>query len=709
MADLESSRHVDVRRPVGGADLRALLDRPGVATFGGVYDGLSAMLAERAGFDGLWISGLGVSAAHGVPDASVLQLPEFLAAARVVANTSSLPTIADCDAGFGDPNVLRRTAQLYAEAGVGGVSIEDKVLPKRNSFRDGHQLADPGHHAARLAIMRQAAADPDFVLVARLESLIAGAPMSDALDRAELYAEAGADVILIHSKAIDSHEVDMFCREWQARGGVTPLAAMPTMYPDTTAAQLSSVGIKLVIYANQALRASVAAMETAMAAITRDGSSMGIESTVAPVADILALIGSADAEECESWFDLVADSYRAGFAARRSPLVAADADAAPAGVAPTPAALARPRGAVRVEQPLGKEPVVDRLGWISRLQIAVSYYCNLHCEHCYVPEENRDEYKTKLEPDQLEIPQILGFMDHLIGSYGLERISVTGGEALLNKVWPRTRPVVEHGLRNGLEVQLNTSGSGQVPISEVVDLVAETGGRLVLHVSLDGIDQEQVNAFRGHSRAMQWALRTIREAVDGGLKVQIRYTATEGNLADTLPCYDLVEEIGVEEFVVKPMFAAGVARENEELIATIGPVLDLQRELLAASIGRSTKLVLPEPVYVPPTEFPAEANVRTIQCACGTESLYLSTDGALFPCTYLVGAGDADDWIVGNIKDPGFDFDAVWADPSTWTEFREAEKHGTCTAQNVSHRTMGLDESEPSEQFVSMRASGSMA
>jgi MoaA/NifB/PqqE/SkfB family radical SAM enzyme len=349
---------------------------------------------------------------------------------------------------------------------------------------------------------------------------------------------------------------------------------------------------------------------------------------------------------------------------------------------------------------------------IDRLQIAVSYHCNLRCEHCYVPELYRTEYGELLESDELSVEEITGFVDHLVDRYGLRRVSVTGGEALLNKVWPRTRAVVEHALARGLEVQLNTSGAGQVPIEQVAAVVAGSTEQLLLHVSLDGVDEQKVNAFRGHGHAMQWALRTIREAVARGLRVQLRYTVTEANLDDTVPCYDLASELGVDEFAVKPMFAAGTARENQDqLIDTTDRVRLLQEALLDASVGaRRTRLVLPEPVYVDPAAIPAEANFRRIECICGVESLYLSTNGDLMPCSYIVGTGEDLALTMGNIRDADFDFDAAWLDSTVWSEFQDAPRAANCTAQNVAQRALRDDAAESVVVLTSRRsgaASGS--
>src|SRR5262249_3585979 len=105
------------------------------------------------------------------------------------------------------------------------------------------------------------------------------------------------------------------------------------------------------------------------------------------------------------------------------------------------------------------DPIVFR-----HLRLCVSFYCNLHCEHCYVPEDYRDQYKRLLEPSQLSTAEIIDFIDLLIDRYFLRKLSLTGGEPLLNVAFPRSKAVLAHANRRGLQVQLNTGGFGQVQI-----------------------------------------------------------------------------------------------------------------------------------------------------------------------------------------------------------------------------------------------------
>lgn len=329
----------------------------------------------------------------------------------------------------------------------------------------------------------------------------------------------------------------------------------------------------------------------------------------------------------------------------------------------------------------------DRAGskpMLEHMRIAVSYYCSLRCQHCYVPELNRTKYKKLLEHSQLSLDEIKAFVDLLVAECGLSKVSITGGEAMLRVVWPRTAAVLRHALDRGLVVQLNTSGSGQIGMDEVAEVCGDELSNLTVQLSLDGIDDEQVDRFRGRKGAMRRAVKTLDDSVALGVSVQTRFTMTQDNCDDAVGCYDFIDDHGAHSFHIKPMFAAGTARENTGILMdSQEPVRAIQWQLLERSVGRHAALGLPEPVYVREDEFPAGANAYVIKCACGSGSGYLSTNGDIYPCTYLVGAPDDRAWVLGNIRDPDFDFVGTWAKPDTYASFRNAPRDENCTAQNV--------------------------
>lgn len=265
----------------------------------GAHDGLTAILIERAGFDAIWAGGLTICTSAGVPDAGLLTMTEMLAVAAQMRQASRLPIVADVDCGFGDLNVIGRMTRLYESAGIDAVCIEDKQYPKRNSFRDGNVIEDPERFARKLAVAKSAQRTEEFVVIARLESLIVGESVAQAIDRARLYRSAGADALVIHSKQKDDAMIAEFCRAWRAADRQTPLIAIPTTYYTSSAARLESLGINAAIYANQLLRASVRAMREVLGQIHADGSTAAAEDCIAPVSALFELTGTDDLLEDE--------------------------------------------------------------------------------------------------------------------------------------------------------------------------------------------------------------------------------------------------------------------------------------------------------------------------------------------------------------------------------------------------------------------------
>jgi phosphoenolpyruvate phosphomutase len=260
----------------------------------GTHDGLSAMLAERHGFDSLWASGLGISTSHGVPDTSILTMTELLAAAVVMHQATCLPVIADCDTGFGEIDNVVRMIRCYEAAGIAGVCIEDKQFPKRNSFLGRQELADAHEFAQKVTAAKEAQINPDLVVIARVEALIAGASMNEALDRARNYAAAGADAILIHSKLDTVSEVREFAMLWHGLGERAPLVVVPTTYPSVTAGELEALGVRAAIYANQALRAAVRAIDRVLASIVGASSAQAIDAEICALKEVFELVVTDD-------------------------------------------------------------------------------------------------------------------------------------------------------------------------------------------------------------------------------------------------------------------------------------------------------------------------------------------------------------------------------------------------------------------------------
>lgn len=304
----------DDRPTVGRADakrarLRAGLsgERPVVAV--GAHDAMSATLIEAHGFDAVWVSGFGVSTmAYGLPDLNLTTMTEILDATRRIESVTGLPVVVDCDNGYGGFNNVVRTAVEFDRAGVSAICIEDNLFPKRNSLFQGQSrrdLIETKEQARRLRAAKQAQESPDFVLIARVEALIAGHGVGAAVERAVAYAEAGSDAILIHSKDKTLGEIEGFLEQWASTGIDKPLVAVPTLFPDYTADQLRDKGFSMVILANQPMRASVQAMEETLRLLRAEGKPAAADPHIAAVNHIFELVRTQETIEAEEAGDQV--------------------------------------------------------------------------------------------------------------------------------------------------------------------------------------------------------------------------------------------------------------------------------------------------------------------------------------------------------------------------------------------------------------------
>jgi phosphonopyruvate hydrolase len=253
------------------------------------HNPLSARLAEEAGFDAIWASGFELSAAYGVPDASLLSFTQHLDMTRAIVEQIQIPMIADLDTGYGNAINVLHVVGAYARAGCAAVVIEDKLFPKDTSLLAGgrQELVRIEEFQGKIEAARTAGATHDVIVIARTEALIADLGMEEALKRGAAYGEAGADLLLIHSKQKTPDEVVAFTERWP---GAIPLVIVPTAYPDLTEAKIRALGkIAIVIYANHAVRAAVTAMREVFAAIRQDGGIHNVDKRIASVEDIFDL------------------------------------------------------------------------------------------------------------------------------------------------------------------------------------------------------------------------------------------------------------------------------------------------------------------------------------------------------------------------------------------------------------------------------------
>jgi len=268
----------------------------------GAHDAMSAQLIEKAGFDAVWVSGFGVSTMmYALPDLNLVTLTETLESASRIDAATSLPVIADCDNGFGGLGNVVRTVREFERAGIAAVCIEDNTFPKRNSLYLGEsirELIPTAEQARRIRAAKDAQETETFVFIARIEALIAGHGVEAACERADAYVDAGADAILIHSRDKTLVEIESFLESWQGTGSV-PLVAVPTLFPDFTVDELGEKGFRLVIFANQPMRAAVRAMEETLETLGRERRAAAVDPTIAPVNHIFELVETKRAIELE--------------------------------------------------------------------------------------------------------------------------------------------------------------------------------------------------------------------------------------------------------------------------------------------------------------------------------------------------------------------------------------------------------------------------
>jgi phosphoenolpyruvate phosphomutase len=273
--------------------LRQLLESDQLEFILEAHNGISARIAEQAGFKGIWASGLAISAQFGVRDSNEASWTQVVDMLEFMSDVTSVPILLDGDTGYGDFNNMRRLVRKLEQRSIAGVCIEDKIFPKTNSFIDGERqpLADIDEFCGKIKAGKDSQSDNDFSIIARVEALIAGWDMHVALERAEAYHLAGADAILIHSKLNRPDEILTFAKEWAGR---LPLVIVPTKYYSTPTEVFRNADISMVIWANHMIRASVAAMEKISHQIFKQEAVVNIEDQIATVDRIFALQGAEE-------------------------------------------------------------------------------------------------------------------------------------------------------------------------------------------------------------------------------------------------------------------------------------------------------------------------------------------------------------------------------------------------------------------------------
>ena len=268
--------------------LRDLLDKKPILKVGGAFDAMSAKLIEINNFDAIWTGSFAISATHALPDASILTMTDFLNVSSSITESCQIPVIADCDTGFGGPSNVSHTVKKFESIGAAAICIEDKTFPKQNSLlkNGSHELITEKEFVAKIIAAKEAKINKNFMIIARTEALIAETGMYDAINRASAYEAAGADAILIHSKKSSPAEIFEFSKLWK---GSIPLVVVPTTYPIVSLDDLIENKFKMIIYANQTLRAAYSAMNNVLKQLDNSQRISDITQEISSMEDIFNL------------------------------------------------------------------------------------------------------------------------------------------------------------------------------------------------------------------------------------------------------------------------------------------------------------------------------------------------------------------------------------------------------------------------------------
>jgi methylisocitrate lyase len=276
----------DLPSESAGRRFRGLLKRPGILKLPGAHNGMAALQARAAGFDGLYLSGAAMTASMGLPDLGIITVDEVAFFIRQIARAAGLPLPVDGDTGYGEALNVMHMVRVFEEAGAGAVHLEDQLLPKKCGHLNDKKLADAHDMAAKVAAAVKARRD--LVIIARTDAA-ASEGLDGAVARAKLYMQAGADAIF--PEALNTE--DMF-RAFAKRLPGVPLLANMTEFGKTpffTAAEFEAMGYSMVIWPVSSLRVANKAQQQLYAAIARDGGTHKVVEQMQTRAELYATIG----------------------------------------------------------------------------------------------------------------------------------------------------------------------------------------------------------------------------------------------------------------------------------------------------------------------------------------------------------------------------------------------------------------------------------
>lgn len=280
----------------GPGRLRELLDQQRLLVAPGVYDGLSARIAEQAGFQVLYLSGGAVARSMGIPDVGLVSLTETAKRLEEIRSVTSVPLVVDADTGYGNELNVIRTIRTLERAGAAAVHLEDQVTPKRCGHYHGHQLIEAEAMVRKLRAALDARQDPEVLIIARTDARSA-VGLDEAIRRGRLYAEAGAEMIFIEAPRSEA-ELERISRELAGipllvnmfHGGKTPLVP---------AQRLEAMGYRLMIVPSDLQRAAIWGLQRAARILRERGDTAALAGEMAGFAERDEIVGLPDVEALE--------------------------------------------------------------------------------------------------------------------------------------------------------------------------------------------------------------------------------------------------------------------------------------------------------------------------------------------------------------------------------------------------------------------------
>ena len=285
----------DLPRQSAGSRFRELLKRPGILKLPGAHNGMAALQAKAAGFEGLYLSGAAMTASMGLPDLGIITVDEVAFFIRQIIRASGLALLVDADTGYGEALNVMHATRMFEDAGAGALHLEDQILPKKCGHLNDKKIADAHDMAAKVAAASKARRD--LVIIARTDAA-ASEGLDGAVSRARLYVEAGADAIF--PEALNTAEM---IRAFAQRMPGVPLLANMTEFGKTpffTAAEFEEMGYAMVIWPVSSLRVANKAQAELYAAISRDGGTHKLVERMQTRAELYATIGLRDYEALDS-------------------------------------------------------------------------------------------------------------------------------------------------------------------------------------------------------------------------------------------------------------------------------------------------------------------------------------------------------------------------------------------------------------------------